>query len=178
MGNGSVENLVRRADLIDAPGGEWIASGVFQFSGATYSVQFTNETGLLECLDLMMSRTRKPGTPRFTLRPRGWAPKGPEVPPSSLRFDFDRERDVAAAVCLVNDRAGNVHAWMTHGGAGRDDVVLTHDTWNPDDTRFPPESFVTVAQLRELVAQWEFGEVLPPPAAEWSAELPDEIGWF
>jgi hypothetical protein len=173
----SVENVLRRADLIQA-GDEMVASGVFQFPGATYSVQFTNEAGLLECLDLMMSRTRKPETPRFTLRPRGWAPKGPEVPPSSLRFDFDRERDVAAAVCLVNDRAGNVYAWMTHGDAVQDDVVLTHDSWNPDDTKFPPESFVIVAQLRELVAQWAFGEILPPPAVEWTAELPDEIGWF
>jgi hypothetical protein len=53
----SVENVLRRADLIQA-GDEMVASGVFQFSGATYSVQFTNEAGLLECLDLMMSRTQ------------------------------------------------------------------------------------------------------------------------
>ena len=174
----SVENAMRRADLIDASGGEWVASGVFQFSDATYSVEFTNENGLLECLDMMMSLSHKPGTPRFTLRPRRWAPKGPEVPPSSLRFDFDHEHGVAAAVCLVCDRAGNVYAWMTRGGAGRSDFVLSHDSWNPDDTRFPQQSFITIAQLRELVAQWAFGDVLPPPAVEWAVEPPDEIGWL
>lgn len=174
----SVGDAVQRADLTVTPGDEMVASAVFQFSGATYSVQFTNESGLLECLDLMTSRARKPETPRFTLRPRGWAPTGPELPPSNLRFDFDRERDVAAAVCLVSDRTGNVHAWMTRGNAGRDDVMLTYDSWNPEDARFPPESFIALAQLRQLIVQWAFGDVLPPPAVEWTVEPPDEIGWF
>lgn len=174
----SVENAVTRADLIDAPYGEWVASGVFQFSGAIYSVEFNHDVGLLECLDVMMSLPDKPGTPRCSLRPRHWAPEGPAVPPSSLRFDFNREHGVAAAVCMVCDRADNVYAWMTRGDSGRSDTVLTYDSWNPDETRYPPESFITIPQLRELVVQWAFGDVLPPPAVEWTIELPDEIGWF
>jgi hypothetical protein len=174
----SVENAVRRANLVDAPRGEWVVSGSFQFPGAVYSGQFDYDVGLLEGLDMMMSRQHKPATPAFILRPRQWDLDGPKAPPSNLRFDFDRKRNVAAAVCLVCDRWDNVYAWMTRGDAGRDDVELVHDPWNPGDTTFPPSSFITIAQLRELMVQWAFGDVLPPPAVEWTTEDPDVIGWF
>jgi hypothetical protein len=173
-----VDDLVRRSDLSHADMHRLKASGVFQFSGATYSVAFRSEDGLLECLDTMMSLRRKPGTPRLYLQAEDYTPEGPEWPPSNLRFDFDRDRGVAAAVLLALDRHNEIHTWMTRGDAARDDVVLTHDSWNPEERRFPPQSFITLAELRELVVQWAFGDVLPPPAVEWAVEPHDEVGWF
>ena len=76
------------------------------------------------------------------------------------------------------DKDGDIHQWMTEGDAGRDDVFLTHDSWNPKERQFPPESFITVAQLREAVAQWAFGDVFPPPAVRWRAATEDEVGWL
>jgi hypothetical protein len=174
----SVRDAVSRSDLAHAATHDLVASGVFQFSGATYSVQFTSESGLLECLDVMMSRPRKPETPRLYLRARGYLPDRPEWPPSNLRFDFDAEHGVAAVVCLAVDRHGEMHAWMTRGDAARHDVVLTHDSWNPEDRRFPAESFITIAELRELVVRWAFGDVLPPPTTHWAEQPADEVGWF
>lgn len=41
---------------------------------------------------------------------------------------------------------------------------------------FPPESFITVAQLRQVVLEWAFDEVQPPEAAKWT-DAPG-VGWF
>ncbi|MGH9893984.1 MAG: hypothetical protein ACREA0_18785 [bacterium] len=64
---------------------------------------------------------------------------------------------------------------MTQGQAGRDDVVLTHDSWNPKETAFPPSAFITVTELRALLPQWAFDDALPPSAVRWIA-VPD-VGW-
>jgi hypothetical protein len=56
--------------------------------------------------------------------------------------------------------------------------VLTYDLWNPDDTRFPPDSFIAIGQLHKLFVQWAFGDVLPPLSVERTVQLPDEIGWL
>jgi hypothetical protein len=174
----STEGVLSREDLAHAATHDLAASGVFQFSGATYSVQFTSDWGLQECLDTMLSSPRKPATPRLYLRARGYEPDGPEWPPSNLRFDFDIKHGIAAAVCLVMDCHGEMHAWTTRGNAGREDVVLTHDSWNPEDRRFSPASLVTIAELRELATEWAFGDVLPPPSVHWAVENPDDVGWL
>jgi hypothetical protein len=44
------------------------------------------------------------------------------------------------------------------------------------ETALPPESFITVDQLRGVLDQWAFGETLPPPAVRW-VSVPD-VGWF
>jgi hypothetical protein len=173
-----VDDKVRRADLVHASTHEIVASGVFQFSGATYSVQFKSELGLLECLDIMMSRPHKPSTPRLYLQAQGYKADSPEWPPSNLRFDFDTTHGVAAAVCLALDKHNEIHTWMTCGNAGQDGVVLTHDSWNPDERRFPVTSMITIDQLRELVVQWAFGDLLPPPVVQWTVEPHDEVGWL
>ena len=173
-----VDDMVRRSDLAHADTHAIAASGVFQFSGATYSVQFKSESGLLECLDIMMSMPRKPATPRLYLQAQGYKGDGPEWPPSNLRFDFDTEHGVAAAVCLVLDKHNEIHTWMTRGDAGQEGVVLTHDSWNPDERRFPFGSLITIDQLRDLVVQWAFGDALPPPAVQWAIEPHEEVGWF
>jgi hypothetical protein len=173
-----VEDQVRRSDLAHAATHQLDASGVFQFSGATYSVRFKSTSGLLTCLDVMMSFPRKPSTPRLHLSARGYESPEPEWPPSNLRFDFDREHGVAAAVLLALDKHNGIYQWMTRGDAGRDDVFLTHDSWNPDERRFPPAAFITIDQLREVLVQWAFGDVLPPPAVDWVVESQEEVGWF
>lgn len=151
--------------------------GVFQFQDATYGVTFTHEDGVLRCLDTMMGFPDKPATPRFALRPEGYQEKRPEWPVSALRFDYDIEHQVAAVVVLALDRDANTHPWMSRGTAGRDDVELTHSTWSPEDNLFPPESLISIAELRTVVAQWAFGDVLPPPAIAWVAVDHDDVGW-
>jgi len=137
---------------------------------ATYSVSFVHEDGLVRCLDTMMSFPRKPATPRLSLRPDGYREKRPEWPVSAMRFDFDTEHAVAAAVLLALDRDAVSHTWMTQGDAA-------HDSWDPDNKRFPPESFITIAELREIVVQWAFGDVLPPPATRWTTVPHEDVGW-
>ncbi|TDV48994.1 hypothetical protein [Actinophytocola oryzae] len=57
-------------------------------------------------------------------------------------------------------------------------VDLTHDAWNPHDRAFPAESFVTVDELRDVVRQWAFGDVLPPPAVPWVSVPHESVSWF
>jgi len=174
----ATNGTLARAELAHAATHRLKARANFQYSDAQYSVEFTTEAGLLRCLDTMMSFPRKSATPRLHLWAEGYKPRGPEWPPSNLRFDFDREHEVAAAVLLVLDRDGDIHQWMTLGDAGRDDVFLTHDSWSPKERRFPPESFITVPQLRAAVAEWAFGDVFPPPAVRWRVASEDEVGWL
>lgn len=173
-----LEGAVHRSDLAHADTHDLSASGVFQFSGATYTVRFQSDWGLVDCLDMMLAQPRKPATPRLYLEAEGYKADRPEWPPSNLRFDFDLEHGVAAAVCLVLDKHNEIHTWMTRGDAGRADVTLTHDSWNPAERQFPPEAFITLAELRELVVQWAFGDTLPPPVVRWVVEPHDEVGWL
>lgn len=174
----AVDGTIRRADLAHADDHELVASGVFQFSGAVYSVEFRNERGLLECLDTMMAFPRKPATPRLYLNAENYTSTSPEWPPSNLRFDFDRKAQVGAAVLLIVDRHEDIHAWMTHGAQDRRDVTLTHDSWNPRERQFPSSALVELADLREAVRQWAFGDALPPPAVGWTPVPDEDIGWL
>jgi hypothetical protein len=85
---------------------------------------------------------------------------------------------VAAASLAVWGKDDDVRQWMTVGDAGRDDVLLTQDASNADLKRFPPESFISIAQLRDVVIQWAFDDLLPPPAARWRPASEREVGWF
>ncbi|TDP93918.1 hypothetical protein [Labedaea rhizosphaerae] len=173
----SYDGPLARSDLYYADKYELSPHGVFQFEDATYAVTFAYEDGVLRCLDTMMRFPDKPATPRFALRPEGYREKRPEWPVSALRFDYDIEHQVAAVVLLALDKDANTHAWMSRGTAGRDGVELTHSTWSPEANRFPPESFITIAELRAVVVQWAFGDVLPPSAITWTAVAHDLVGW-
>lgn len=173
----SSDEPLSRSDLYYADDYELTASGVFQFQDATYQVRFTHEDGLLRCLDTMMSFPDKPATPRLSLRPNGYRGTRPEWPVSALRFDYDMTHQVAAVVVLALDRNATSHTWMSSGTAGRDGVALTHDTWDAENKLFPPASFISVAELRTVIAWWAFGDVLPPPAVSWTAVAHDTIGW-
>ncbi|TDQ01278.1 hypothetical protein [Labedaea rhizosphaerae] len=166
-----------RSDLYYSDRYELRASGLFAFPDAAYNVTFVNEEGVRRCLDVMLAFPDKPATPRFVLRPEGYRDERPEWPVCTLRFDYDIEHQVAAAVMLTLDKDANTHPWMSQGTVGRDDVELTYDSWAPQERPFPPESLITIAELREVVVQWAFGDALPPAAIAWAAVDPDLVGW-
>jgi hypothetical protein len=147
------------------------ASGVFYFDGAVCDVTFSGEHGLSTFLDFYLAHGDSDVVTRLYL-----TPQGEKFPSANLRFQFDRDRQVAAAVLIAADRHDQQYSWMTRGTAGHGDVTLAHDTWNPDDTRMPPEAFITISELRETLTQWLVGDVLPPRPALWT-EVPD-VRWF
>jgi hypothetical protein len=65
-------------------------------------------------------------------------------------------------------RRGPTSAWT--GTVGLRPVS---SRWAP---LFPPESYVSLAQLREVVVEWAFGEVVPPGSVRWSAV--SDVTWF
>jgi hypothetical protein len=171
-------NPLRRSDLYYAAEYDFTVSGVFQFADSVYTIQFDDDAGLTRWFDAMLSFPEMTGTPRLHLRPANYEGDRPEWPLSNLRFDIDRGHGVAAAVLLALDKAEVSHTWMTRGSAAQSGVELTHDSWNPDDKRFPPESFVTIDELRDVVRQWAFGDVLPPPVVPWVTVPHESVGWF
>lgn len=134
--------------------------------------------GLSRYLDNLISSAVKTSPVHLYLIPVGYRIELPEFPPSNLHFDIDQEHRVAAASLAVWDKHDDVRQWMTVGDAGRDDVLLTQDASNPDVKRFPSESFVSIPQLRQLVVQWAFDDLLPPAAAQWRPTSEREVGWF
>lgn len=183
----TTESVLRKVDL-DGPGTEYLdASGIFYFNGrhtwtangadrnipgAIYNVTFKDEHGLSRFLDFYLAEGNDATVARLYLKANR---AGVELPSANLRFQLNREHQVAAAVIIAATSEGD-HYWMTHGNCGREDVRLSHDSWDPDDNLLPPESFITVGELREVLTQWVFGDVLPPPAVEW-VRIP-EIKWF
>jgi hypothetical protein len=153
----------------------WVASGVFQVGAANYQCEFRAEPELRRFVDFLIASPVKPATSRLYLH-QSVTPVRPEHHLSNLRFQFDAEHDAAAAVVLLIDHDHELLAWMTHGGTDRPDVTLAHDSWNEDETLFPPESYVSLAQLREVVAEWAFGELVPPRGVRWSAV--SDVTWF
>jgi hypothetical protein len=167
-------DLVRHSHL-DRCG--WHVTGAFQSGSTTYSGTFNTEAELTRFLDFLLASPEQFATSRMYRR-AAIHPFKPEYDLSNLRFQFDPEHEVAAAALLADDHdEDRLYRWVTRGNAGRDDVVLAYDSWNQHETQFPPEAFITVRQLRDVVVQWAFGEVLPPPAVRWG-DAPDNLAWF
>jgi hypothetical protein len=167
-------DLVRHSHLERC---DWHVAGVFPSSSATYNATFRTEPELTRFLDFLFTAPEVFATSKLYRRAAS-QPYQPEHDLSGLRFQFDPRHHIAAAVVLADDHdADHLFRWVTRGDAGRSDVVLAHDSWNEHETIFPPESFITVAHLREVVVQWAFGEVLPPPAARW-VQAPDDVSWL
>ena len=168
----STTSKLPKARLASPPDRQLLATGVFYFRGATYRVNFATEAGLRTFLDHYLAEADDAMVSALHL-----TPQGTEFPAASLRFQFNRDAQVAAAVVIAMDKTQENHAWMTRGHAGRDDIVLTHDSWNPDERRFPPSAFITVEQLRAAIGQWALGDVLPPPAVSWVRVPHEDVGW-
>jgi hypothetical protein len=154
-------------------------SGTFQVGSADYQTELRNEAELARFLDFLLAAPMKPATSRMYLHLSIY-PLRPERYASNLRLQFDMQRQVAAAVLLAINRAHDqVLSWMTAGeGRRRDDreVVLAHDSWNEHETLFQPGSFITIPDLRRIVTEWAFGDVVPPLAVRW-VDAPG-IGWL
>jgi hypothetical protein len=160
---------LRRADL--AYGENLRASGTFQFPDVSYDVTFTTRSGLSKCLDLMLGYGEKSYVVRLYLKSFN-----ADWPSANMRFDYDLERQVAAGCLTALDRTEAAHGWETVGDSGRDDVFLTGDSWNADERRFAPSTFVTLAMMRAAVVEFAFGEELPPSAVEWRPI--QDAGWL
>jgi hypothetical protein len=158
-----------------------IPSAVFEDAvGSSFSGRFTTDSALRAFMDLVLRYPRQTSTVRMFLKPRRYVPaeSAPaEFLPSSLYFDVDRERGVAAAALLIVDAHGVSHQWLSQGDRGRDDVALVMDQFNPEFATFPQESFVAVEPLADAVVQWAFGDEVPPPALSWKTATEDEVGW-
>ena len=164
-------DVLHRTDLA-APGGRRLEpSGVFHLRGAAYTVTFENPAGLATFVELYLAEADDSKVARLHLTPRGTG-----LPAANLRFQLSRAHRVAAAVLIAMDADGRSHSWMTRDEAGVANVVLAHDSWHPVETALPPESFITTAELRTVLAQWAFGETLPPPAVRWASVR--DVGWF
>lgn len=161
---------VRKADLAGPDDQYMQATGVFYLRGAVHTVTFENEHGVGTMLDLLAAEGDDTMVAQLYL-----TPQGETAPSANLRFQFNREHQVAAAVLVAMDKHRQLYSWMTRGDAGRDDVALVHDPWNPGGTVLPPESFITVPELRPAITEWAFGDVLPPPRIQW-VSVPD-VGW-
>lgn len=169
----SWSDLVRHSGLDQC---DWHVAGSFQMGEANYSVGFYTERELTRFLEFLFAAPGKPATSRLYRR-ASIHPWKPDYDLSNLRFQFDPGHQVAAAVVLVDDhQADRVSTWMTTGNAGRSGVVLAHDSWNEHETLFPPESFITLSELRSAVVEWAFGDALPPPAVKW-VDAPG-VHWF
>jgi hypothetical protein len=166
-------DLVRHSGFGDC---DWHVAGVFDSGAGSYSATFDSAPELARFLDFLLASPGRPATSRLYRRASIY-PFKPEYDLSNLRFQFDSEHNVAAAVLLANDNEDDhLYQWMTRGDAGRTDIVLTHDSWNEHETHLPPESFITIPQLRAAVTEWAFDNAIPPRAVSWTDAT--GIGWF
>jgi hypothetical protein len=167
----TVADALHRTDLASPDGRRLEPSGLFHLRGAVYTVTFESPAGLATFLRLYLTEADDTKVARLHLTPEGTG-----LPAANLRFQLSRAHQVAAAVLNAMDADGRRYSWMTRGEAGVSSVALAHDSWHPAETALPPESFITMDQLRTVLDQWAFGETLPPPAVRW-VSVPD-VGWF
>lgn len=177
----STENRFRRADLAHGDDHVLVPSGTFRdHAGSSFSASFATESALHAFLEMVLHYPEPTSTVTLFLKPRGYRPSPsapPEFLPSSLYFDIDQTRGIAAAALLLVDKQGVSHQWLTRGTLGLDDVELVMDPYNPEYTKFPSESLIPSTTLQNAVTQWAFGDDLPPTATTWRPATEDEVGW-
>lgn len=169
---------VLTSELIHGSDHRLVPSDAFEAKDTIGRNHAVTPDGLSHYLDDLISSPVKTNPVHLYLVPIGHKIDLPEFPPSNLHFDIDQQHQVGAASLAVWDKDDEVHQWMTLGEAGRDDILLTQDAANPIVKRFPPESFISIPQLRLLVRQWAFGDTFPPPAAQWRPTSEHEVGWL
>jgi hypothetical protein len=177
----STGDRFHRSQLAHASDFELVIKAVFEDAmGSSFSSRPATESALGAFVDMVITYPGETGPVRLFMEAKGLTPAPylpPEYLPSSLVFDVDQKQGVAAAALLIFDASGISHQWLTLGDRDRDDVALIMDPFNPGFARFPPESLVPAAQLRQAVLDWAFGEELPPTAVPWRRANEDEVGW-
>lgn len=175
------DRTFRRADLAHGADHVLVPSATFRdAAGSSFTASFATDTALRVFLNMVVTYPGTTSTVTLFLTPRGYRPAPsapPEFLPSSLYFDLDRTRGIAAAALLLIDSTGHSHQWLTQGNQSRDDVVLVMDPHNPEYARFPQESYIPTVTLHDIVTQWAFGDNLPPPSVTWRTASEDEVGW-
>lgn len=164
---------MHRADLRHADQHQLSASGAFYLPGAFAEIKFETPSGLSEFLTYYLEHGDDSRIGRMHLTPNSSAIKHPVA---NLRFQFNRQHQVAAAVMLAAHQDDSLHTWVTADNAARHDLELAHDSWNPEGTRFPPDSYVHMLTLRHALLAFAFGRRLPPPPATWREH--EDVGWF
>jgi hypothetical protein len=171
---------LRRVDLAHGADHELVASAIVEDeAGSSFTAQFATEAALHAFLDFVLRYPGRLATVRMFLKPVGYRP-AQELPiefvPSSLYFDFDPGRGVAAAALLVLDAEGMSHQWLTRG-EGPSEATLVMDPFNPDFSQFPDDSVVPISEVRDLVVHWAFGDEYPPSSAPLRRATEKEVGW-
>ncbi|WP_133852030.1 hypothetical protein [Labedaea rhizosphaerae] len=157
-----------------------VVTGKYAVGDSAFTAHIADEDGLAAFLTGITRSPVATSAVRMFLTPQGYRPVKPlpiELPPSALYFDVDQGHQVAAAGLLVATVDGKSRQWRTSGDAWIDGVALAQDPHNPDFTSFPPESFITVDQLRDAVFAWAFGDVMPAPAAIWRPASAWDVRW-
>src|SRR5262245_40494864 len=112
-------SYLRKPDLAGPDDRHLRATGTFYLRGAVHTVTFENEHGLNTMLDLLAAEGDETMVAHLYL-----TPQGETAPSANLRFQFNRDHQVAAAVLAALDKDRRLYSWMTSGDAGRDDVTL------------------------------------------------------
>ena len=177
---GSVDGRLRKSDLAH---GEQplIPSAVFTLHQATVSMRLHAVRGLEYLLDTLLDRDAAPVTASLVLTPHTYCSQElspPEFPPSNLLVGVDQEHAVAAVALLAFDQRHHSHQWLPQGNAWHQDVAaLVMDPANAEDAVFPREAYITTAQLRAVVADWAWGDQLPPAGVRWRPATEREVRW-
>lgn len=174
------DDQVRRSDLVHAVDYPLVVTGKYAVGRSEFTAHIADEDGLSAFLAAVTRSPVATSPVRMFLMPQGYQPTTPlpiELPPSALYFDVDQEHQVAAAGLLAATTDGASRQWWTRGDARVDDVSLAQDPYNPEFTPFPPESFITVGQLRDAVFKWAFGDVIPAPASTWQPASAWDVRW-
>ncbi len=178
---GLLDGPVRRSDLARQDDNQiLVPTARFNLDNTSVSLRIRDAAGLDFLLDTVLRPAARTSTVSMYLMPypnRHIPSSSNDWPSSNLIFDVDQEHQVAAAGLLTLERGEQGHQWMSVGESGRDDVALEMDPTEPGSHVFPSSSFITLPQLRQVVTEWAFGEVLPPPSIQWR-EAGDEVRWL
>lgn len=146
-------------------------TGFFYLPGATCDATFTSVEGLRDFLSYYLNHGRTDVVGRMYL-----VSSTLKWPVANMRFQFDHEQQLAAAVLLATHKDGTIKSWFTADGVQHSGVELSHDSWNPENTRFPDSAYVHMPVLRHTLLEFGFGSQLPPVAASWQECV--DPGWL
>lgn len=158
-----------------------LPSAAFELHGSTVSMTMHDPAGVSFLFDCLLHPSAGPTTVSLRLQPGDYRPENlrtPEFPPSNAA---GRGRPAAQGRggCVAGVRSYHrSHQWLPLGDAWRPGMsVLVMDPGGPDDSAFPREAYVTIAQLRDIVDGWAWGAELPPAGVDWTVAGEREVRW-